>query len=304
MKKRQVWDMISFALMLYQLFIIPLRAAFNPHRFADASLGLGVSGLELIPGWLIDAFFIVDIYMRIKHFTVVDEKRHEMIPEPHIFQKLYFKKHFVIDLMAALPIDIIMLFTGLAHPIGDYRFLNLCRVNRLLRLFRFPTYVNTTTAKIEQMFRKSDIDIHEYLQLSMIFGSIIITTHVFACVWHIIAYAETLGGMLENWQEIDGSMPHPSTDVTLDYSYFRACYFTIATITTVGYGDLVPVSTLEHGLNFVFIFFGTFLFLVIDAVESVAAENANSMSVDWNLKIGHVQKFVLTHEISPAVPHA
>jgi hypothetical protein len=42
-------------------------------------------------------------------------------------------------------------------------------------------------------------------------------------------------------------------------SYARSFYYSIATITTTGYGDIVPISSLEHILSCFFIFFGNLL---------------------------------------------
>ncbi len=55
------------------------------------------------------------------------------------------------------------------------------------------------------------------------------------------------------------------------HSYFDALWFTIVTITTVGYGDIVPVSTAGKALTMVLMLIGIVLWSVTIAVFTTAA---------------------------------
>ena len=63
------------------------------------------------------------------------------------------------------------------------------------------------------------------------------TTHILSCIWIISGNYESNGG--ESW------MTNMSEDATRAELYLTSFYFTVTTITTVGYGDFSASTNLE-----------------------------------------------------------
>ncbi len=59
--------------------------------------------------------------------------------------------------------------------------------------------------------------------------------------------------------------PHPSSESTFQDQYVAALYNTITTLSTMGYGDMVPVNTSERIVNIFVLVFGATMFSYVVA---------------------------------------
>lgn len=65
-----------------------------------------------------------------------------------------------------------------------------------------------------------------------------LATHIIGCIWLITG---RLDPVAENWHDMDNFDQNP-TDFE---KYIEACFFTVATMTGLGYGNVVPSTNLE-----------------------------------------------------------
>ena len=156
--------------------------------------------------FLISFIYIIDIVVQLNTALVI---KMEVITDRHKIASVYLKKWFWIDLAAAFPFWIILHLLPLAFSAGLLGFLRLIRVIKIFRLIQ-------TIGKLK---RVSYINPNIMRMILLIFW-IIIIAHFVACGWII----------LEGVSDEEGQ----------PMQYLNAFYWTITTLTTIGYGDITP----------------------------------------------------------------
>jgi voltage-gated potassium channel len=150
----------------------------------------------------------------------------------------------IVDLLAILP-TFISIFVAGAQTLLIIRFIRLVRVFRILKLSR---YMRGAT-----MLRQALIDSKH--KIIVFFGSVII----------IVVVVGTLMYLVEHGQNGFSSIP-------------RSIYWAIVTITTVGYGDIAPVTVLGQTI-------ASFLMIVGYAIIAVPTGIVTSQMMQAQDKI-------------------
>ena len=165
-------------------------------------------------GWLtalsatISILFALDIRQRFTRPVVVDGRQ---ITDPDTIRQRYLRTWFIVDLLAAIPFDLIAAAPGISGsslaPV--LRFLGLLRLLRVARIF-----VLSRELRLRTSFNPA------LLRLAFFAFWVALLAHWIAC----------------GWIALDGHLVGP-----LDLpAYQQALYWTITTLTTVGFGDLTP----------------------------------------------------------------
>ena len=79
----------------------------------------------------------------------------------------------------------------------------------------------------------------------MFFGALIIGAHCCACFWIMLSSFNDYNWLANKIASLSGGGEEITLEDNLD-CYFIALYFTIQTITTVGYGDVNPANMSER----------------------------------------------------------
>ena len=80
-QERLLWNLAHFWFCIVYVLLVPFLACFAP-GISDLDHGSGVAAYPwnwLTAMWLVDIFFIVDIYMRLRHFSCLDEKGEDVV---------------------------------------------------------------------------------------------------------------------------------------------------------------------------------------------------------------------------------
>ena len=152
----------------------------------------------------------------------------------------YLKGQFWVDVFATVPLDVIVL--SIATSINPNLSDNDMRVIRLLKLLQLVRIIKLL-AHVRRVEQASRIAPAIFDLMKLIFYVFFIG-HTFCCVWWAITESMTNTSWMDdsdNDYSIDGSTLR---DETLINKYIASLYLTMATLTTVGYGDISPQTNL------------------------------------------------------------
>lgn len=251
---RIIWDLAILILIFVSCTIIPFQIAFQHtvHIFSSIIL------------FLIDLIFFTDIFLnfftsyRYQGSVVTDRKR----TASH-----YLRTFFASDLLANFPIDIILLgvrginISGISLVLM-FRLFRLLRIVRLLVIFRRWEELSWTNSG--------------YLRITKFLSSVLLLMHWIACAWFLVAF---IGHFPEScWvvrEEVENATPGTQ--------YIRSLYWAITTMTTVGYGDIIPRRNVEYVFTSIMMLIGASLYAyIIGNIASIFSNLDSAKAAFWN----------------------
>lgn len=249
---RVVWDLLGLAFVLYETYAIPFYIAFST-TFSGALLAL-VS--------VINVYFMLDVLASFFTGFRLDDGFCEM-RVGYIMHK-YLRTWFLPDLIVSIPWEWVEMLISLDANFAQLtKMLRLFRITRLLRLFR-RDYLP------EQM--KQVIDANPFLvfitRVAVILFVLYSITHWSACIWYLVGSSSRAD---TTWVD---KMNLRSTST--DEQYMYSLYFTLTTMTTVGYGDITPQNYGEVCFVSVLLLMATVVFATLMGSLTDLIGNLNS----------------------------
>ncbi len=154
----------------------------------------------------ITIIFLIDIAI---NFNTGYIEREQLVSNRRLISKNYLKTWFFFDVISVVPFELFSLVFPYARMIRVFRLLKLVRFFKLTRI----------TQTIQQIKSKNVIN-PSILRMVILVFWIILSAHFIACIWIFLGYT--------------------SEELTDGENYLRAIYWTMTTITTIGYGDITP----------------------------------------------------------------
>ena len=200
---RDIWDTVAFLLTVAYTFIIPYQISFVQQSISISRFCVDCA---------IDAFFVLDVYARIKKFAVM--KDGNLLTDPKEFRQLYIHGDFLGDLISMIPSSAIYYIIG----IKDERY-RMMRLFQLTRVRRFGTYLDNF---IETCNTRVHLAISTaVMRILQIFFIVLFLCHWVACGYHFIGASSA---STHSWIVADNSVHE-----TMMTRYVRSFYWSLYT---------------------------------------------------------------------------
>uniref|UniRef100_H2TGU8 Potassium voltage-gated channel, subfamily H (eag-related), member 6a n=1 Tax=Takifugu rubripes TaxID=31033 RepID=H2TGU8_TAKRU len=295
---KAVWDWVILLLVIYTAIFTPYSAAFLLNEVEEQqrrTCGYTCNPLNVVD-LLVDVMFIVDILINFR--TTYVNQNEEVVSHPGRIAQHYFKGWFLIDIVAAIPFDLLIFRSG-SEEDGDPQtttLIGLLKTARLLRLVRVA----------RKLDRYSEYGAAVLLLLMCTFALI---AHWLACIWYAIGNMERTGsarigvmkiGWLDNLAEQIGKQYNDSdaeSGPSIKDKYVTALYFTFSSLTSVGFGNVSPNTNPEKIFSICVMLIGSLMYASIFGNVSAIIQRLYSGTARYHTQMLRVKEFIRFHQI-------
>ncbi|KAB0341854.1 hypothetical protein FD754_018780, partial [Muntiacus muntjak] len=283
---KAVWDWLILLLVIYTAVFTPYSAAFLLKETEEAPLapdcGYACQPLAVVD-LIVDIMFIVDILINFR--TTYVNANEEVVSHPGRIAVHYFKGWFLIDMVAAIPFDLLIFGSGSEELIG------LLKTARLLRLVRVA----------RKLDRYSEYGAAVLFLLMCTFALI---AHWLACIWYAIGnmeqpHMDSRIGWLHNLGDQIGK-PYNSSGLggpSIKDKYVTALYFTFSSLTSVGFGNVSPNTNSEKIFSICVMLIGSLMYASIFGNVSAIIQRLYSGTARYHTQMLRVREFIRFHQI-------
>ncbi|PAA78002.1 hypothetical protein BOX15_Mlig029388g1 [Macrostomum lignano] len=287
---KSVWDWFILVLVIYTSISTPYVAAFlldnNQKRKLRQQYELNidpVTGIDII----IDIMFIIDIIINFR--TTYVNKNDEVVTHPGRIAVHYFKGWFLIDVVSAIPFDLLLWGAETEEPVTLIGLLKTARLLRLVRVARKLGKYSEYGAAV----------------LMLLMATFALIAHWLACVWYAIGnlerpilpqpigWLDQLADQTEQHYKRNDSLSGPS----IKSKYITALYFTFSSLTSVGFGNVAPTTNMEKVFSICVMLIGSLMYASIFGNVSAIIQRLYSGTARYHTQMLRVREFIRFHQI-------
>ena len=264
------WNTLIIFVTLYAATVLPYIVCFGLYNQN-----------WLIFDLIVDGFYMIDI--PINFFSAFFDLSGRLVTSHKMIAKSYLKSWFFFDFISCLPFEM-MDFTGNgSQKFSDFRnFLNVGRLYKIIRMARL--------LKMLRLFKINSIEsfiLHLPISTNtiklFIFGSaLFISVHIFACFWFY---------MSDDTNEYSWVLRFDVLDKSSFEKYLTCIYYVFTTLTTIGYGDIVPCNNNEKLYAIFLMVFGACLYSYIISGLSAYSKAREKLTSEYKEKMNGYKEF-------------
>ncbi|NXY87325.1 KCNH8 protein, partial [Alcedo cyanopectus] len=277
------WDWLILLATFYVAVTVPYNVCFIGHDELSTTRSTTVSDIavEIL-------FIIADIILNFR--TTYVSKSGQVIFEARSICIHYVTTWFVIDLIAALPFDLLYAFN-----VTVVSLVHLLKTVRLLRLLRL----------LQKLDRYSQ---HSTIVLTLLMSMFALLAHWMACIWYVIGKREMeqnnpltwdigwlheLGKRLESPYSENNTAGGPS----LRSAYIAALYFTLSSLTSVGFGNVSANTDAEKIFSICTMLIGALMHALVFGNVTAIIQRMYSRWSLYHTRTKDLKDFIRVHHL-------
>ncbi|TMW61046.1 hypothetical protein Poli38472_014507 [Pythium oligandrum] len=295
---------------LYYIFVIPFRVCFLYDHLDDPKYVTIVIASYVFEYLFTDMVCVIDFFFRRNFFVYLNGG--EAVADKEAIKRHYWEEgSYLIDFISLIPFEILgLVVVGAAPshfkespemPFPIWRVLAITRLNRFLRGVHFHSLSDRM-----QRFLLYEAKI-SWLQpgscyLFRLAVDFALGSHWVACLFFGVSFF-TYDESRPSWLTAPGMLVFEGcrnlSDVShlpLYVKYVRSFHFSIGAITTVCYGDIIPMNAVENVTTMVVIFLSVGFFSMLSGGFFKYYEMDLGKRADYEEKVSQVGDFMVFHQ--------
>ncbi|CAK73187.1 unnamed protein product (macronuclear) [Paramecium tetraurelia] len=267
-----VWNIYFLLIVTINVFYVSLRLSFI--EIAEMNWDLKDFIFEQLPSYSLIFEIIIKFNTCIYSKGVLIKNRKRLI-------KRYLKREFLIDMLLIIPF-----FIGRQL---DFFYLDLVI---LLKMIQISKLTYSLFNRLE--LTKLQTTIFELVKLIFF---ILLCAHFSACIWHKL-------GTWGNWGNITSvtwlKQQQLQDSLWID-KYIVSFYWSIVTMTTIGYGDITPVNLTERLFCIIMTLISTATFAYsVNSIGQIFQEMSKQSS-QFKANMNSLNKYLKSQKVSPTL---
>ena len=279
-----ILDLLISLCAIYDIFYIPYYLAHDRHF-----CGFTISNYHILIDFFITIIYFIDLFANF--FIAYYDFEEYLIDELEQIAINYISSYFIFDLLASLPFKFYFIFKQYNCKnftsnyynvdINEYYFILISL--RLLKVFKVYS---------KNKFVKECLNFLSHHHHFSQWGSLYLDIFVFFMGLHFVASLFIFIGRNQypNWilkLELENS--------SFIHIYIASIYYLIATITTVGYGDITPTNKGERWFGLVLLIVGIIVYSFAVAGISNYIKEIDDKNADYEKKLKILEDIKITH---------
>ncbi|KAK7264984.1 hypothetical protein RJT34_32599 [Clitoria ternatea] len=223
----RIWNTFLIVLVLYTAWVSPFEFGFLEKPREPLSITDNV----------VNGFFFVDIVLTF-FVAYIDKSTYLLVDNPKQIAWKYAKTWLAFDVISSIPSELVWKITP--HRLRSYGLFNMFRLWRLRR-------VSALFSRLEKDRNYN----YFWVRCAKLICVTLFAVHCAACFYYLIAarYPDPHN----TW--MGASLGDDFLEQSLWTRYVTSIYWSITTLTTVGYGDLHPVNSREMMFDIFYMLF-------------------------------------------------
>ncbi|KAM4626131.1 voltage-gated delayed rectifier potassium channel KCNH8-like isoform 2-T2 [Discoglossus pictus] len=291
------WDWLILLATFYVAVTVPYNVCFTIHR--DASPPRGPPNPSDI---VVEILFMLDILLNFR--TTYVSKSGQVVYDPRSICVHYATTWFFVDLIAALPFDLLYAFSVNVQYFG----VHLLKTVRLLRLLRL----------LQKLDRYSQ---YSAVVLTLLMSMFALIAHWMACVWYFIGQKEIEAHDIGWLHELSKRLGMPyvlvekSNSTTnsshvmnqtvgdliggppLRSSYVTSLYFALSSLTSVGFGNVSANTDAEKIFSICTMLIGALMHAVVFGNVTAIIQRMYSRRSLYHTRTKDLKDFIRVHRM-------